>query len=255
MVASYSAPVPWEAIHAQDFIYEDQCWTSCNGGFCCSNNHPDFAFQLIPTNGTTIIYLEDEYEWLSRHGTVPGPHNMGSVPNSLTFEFGAPRPLSLLQLPCHLLGLCKGVIDKPLLCKLYPMLPILAADGTLEDVSPASIFDLTMAIKGIQTPCTIVAKRAVYLARWRSAVSPLKALRHPYLILYLRAAKHFADIYTEKLRGSAKLQDLSGKDFWKIWELQYLSGQLIDTDELARRVRTTYDELVARYGAFLENTP
>src|ERR1700682_507219 len=200
LVVAYAQPIPWEAIHRHDFIYEDQCWTTCNGGFCCSNNHPDLAFQLITTHGTTIIYLEDEYQWLTRHGTAPGPQNIGSMPNSLIFDFGGPRPISLVQLPCRLLGLCKGVIDKPLLCKLYPMLPVLAIDGSLESVCPASIFDLTMAIKGIQTPCTVVAKKAKYMSRWRAAGSPLESLRHPHLILYLQAASHFADIYTQKLR-------------------------------------------------------
>jgi hypothetical protein len=251
MLSAYTKPVPWEAIHQQEFVFEDQCWTTCNGGFCCTNNHPDFAFQLIPTHGTTIIYLEEEYQWLSRHGTVPGPHNVGSVPNELIFDFGGPQPLSLVQLPCRLLGLCKGVIDKPLLCKLYPMLPVLAIDGSLEDVCPATIFDLTMGIKGMETPCTVVVKKAKYINRWKAAGSPLDTLRHPYLILYLRAAKHFADMYSQKLRADERLRALTGKDFWRRWELQYLSGQLFDADLLADSIRRTYEQLVSRYGEFL----
>jgi hypothetical protein len=207
---------------------------------------------LIPTHGTTIIYLESEYDWLSRHGTIPGPHNIGSMPNSLRFDFGGPQPISLVQMPCHLLGLCKGVIDKPLLCKLYPMLPVLRTDGSLEDLCPASIFDLTMAIKGIQTPCTIVAKKAMYMSRWRAAGTPLESLRHPYLILYLRAASHFANIYAQKLRADRRLMSLAGRDFWRRWELQYLSGQLIDLQLLSESIRRTYDQLVGHYGEFLE---
>jgi hypothetical protein len=244
-------PVAWGSIHSQSFVVEDRCWTTCNGGFCCSNNHPDFQFQLIPTHGTTIIYLEDEYEWLSRHGTVPGPENLGAVPNTLSFDFGGPRPLSVIQIPCHLLGLCQGVIDKPLLCKVYPMLPILGIEGTLEDICPASIFELTMSLIGTQSPCTVLFKRKHYFDLWKNSPEWLDSLRHPYLILYLKAAQHFADVYRMKFESNTKLRGLTGKDFWKRWELQYLSGQLVDPDLLAERIRGTYDQLVERYGEFL----
>jgi hypothetical protein len=206
---------------------------------------------LIPTQGTTIIYLEEEYEWLRGHGTVPDPHTTGSVGNILSFEFGGPRPLSVVQMPCRLLGMCHGVIDKPLLCKVYPMLPILGTRGDLEDIYPASIFELTMSIHGVGTPCTVFAKRAHYLDLWKNAADRLDALRHPYVILYLQAAKHFSDIYRMRFESNARLRSLTGKEFWKRWELQYLGGQFFDRDLFAERIRKSYDELVQHYGAFL----
>jgi hypothetical protein len=251
MKSSPTEPVPWGMIHSEQFVFEDQCWTTCNGGFCCSNGHPDFQFQLIPTHGTTIIYMEDEYEWLSRHGTVPGPDTTGEIINVISFDFGGPRPLAIVHVFCGLLGLCQGVINKPLLCKVYPMLPILGVDGELEDIYPSSIFELTMGLINSQSPCTVLVKRKHYLERWKNAPALLDALRHPYVILYLQAAKHFADIYRMKLEANSKLRGLTGKEFWKHWELQYLRGQLVDPDLLAERIRNSYDALVARYGDFL----
>lgn len=255
MTTTYTRPVPWAEIHGQRFLHEDQCWTTCNGGFCCSNNHPDFQFQLIPTNGTTIIYLEEEYAWMSRHGTVPTQDSFGTVANTLSFDFGGPQPLSLIQLPCRLLGKCQGVIDKPLLCKIYPMFPVLGIDGQLEDICASSIFELTMALKKFPTPCTVVDKRKIYLDRWRARPDILESLRHPYLILYFQAAKHFAGIYAEKLLASDKLRDLTGKEFWKTWELEYLLGELFDATQFATKVRDTYEQLVAHYGSFLNRLP
>src|SRR5262249_26568426 len=106
-------------------------------------------------------------------------------------------------------------------------------------------------IIGVQTPCTIVVKRNHYFDLWKNAPDRLDALRHPYLILYLQAAKHFADIYRKRLESNTKLRSLTGKEFWKRWELQYLRGGLFDGDLLAERIRSTYDELVRRYGDFL----
>jgi len=245
-------PEPWERIHRETFVYEDNCWTTCNGGFCCNHEHPDFQFQLIPRHGSTILYMEEEYNWLCKHGTAPNVHNLGSMPNTLSFDFGGPRPLNLIQVHCRLLGKCNGVIDKPLLCKIYPMLPVLGTDGALEDIYPSSIFELTMQIKGYKTPCTVVDKKKHYFAKWKNAPARLESLRHPYVILYLRAAKHFADVYTERLTANSALMALSGAEFWKRWELNYLAGRLLDTDQLAERIRETFNSLMTRYGTFLQ---
>jgi len=249
-----TAPVPWSTIHGKAFVSESNCWTTCGGGFCCSNNNPDYQFQLIPTHGTTLIYLEQEYQWLVRHGTAPGPDNLGTVPNVLTFDFGGPQPLTLVQMPCHLLGKCTGIIDKPLLCKLYPMLPILDIDGNLETIYPASVFDLTVEVRGFKTPCKVLDKRKEYFAKWQASGSDLECLRHPCLILYFQAAKHFADVYSEKLRSNEVLKGLTGKAFWKTWELQYLAGELLDTGLLAQRICSSYERLCGRHGRFLDET-
>jgi hypothetical protein len=250
MHATYTRPVPWERLRQEKFLVEDRCWLTCNGGFCCSNNHPDFQFQFLPTQGTTILYMEDEYRWLAEHGQVPDPEATGSVPNTVSIDFGGPRPLALVQMPCRLLGRCQGVIDKPLLCKLYPMLPVLGADGSLEEVAPASVFELTMLLRGMKTPCTVVDKKQHYWNKWRKAPGHLESLNHPYLILHLQAARHFADIYREKLEGNEALRGLSGKAFWSAWEIEYLLGNLVDGDRLAKKIGETHDELARRYGSF-----
>lgn len=241
-------PVSWQRLHQEQFLYEEGCWNSCEG-FCCSNNHPDFAFQLLPIQGTTIIYLEEEYRWLAQHGRVPGPE--AGPANVLSFDFGGPEPLAVVHTTCRLLGQCHGVIDKPLLCKLYPMLPVIGIDGELEDVCAASIFELTMEVLGLPTPCTVAQRRPFYLRHWRLQKERLAALRHPYLVLYLRAAKHLADIYADRLRASTALRGLAGKELWQRWEWEYLSGRLIDPLLLARHVKRTYDALAAEHGQFL----
>jgi hypothetical protein len=244
-------PVPWEKIHQETFLLEDGCWATCNGGFCCSNNHPDFAFQLIPTQGTTILYMEEEYRWLAAHGKVFDPGTPEGTPHSVSIDFGGPRPLSVVQFPCRLLGRCPGVIDKPLLCKLYPMLPVLGADGGLEDILPASIFELTMATLGLKSPCTVLDKKQHYFRRWQDAPGCLEVLNHPYIIFHLQAARHFAAIYAEMLAASEALRGLGGKVFWRMWEIEYLLGNLIDAGLLAERIRRSYEELVRTYGPFL----
>lgn len=247
-----SGVVDWQDAHAGQYIFEDQCWTTCNGGFCCSNNHPDFQFQLIPTHGTTLLYMWSEYQWLDRTGKVPEKHHHGQPPQELSLDFGGPEPLRIVQTPCRLLGQCEGVIDKPLLCKLYPVLPVLDDEGELEDVIVGSIFDATFDAMGWSTPCTVFGKRATYLKHWQANRALLDGLRHPYIIFHLQAAALFLRNYTAKLIVHKPLKDRTGADFWKNWELQYLSGRLVDGETLRRDIAICYARLAARYGAFLQ---
>src|SRR5262245_6729515 len=107
----------WQEIAKSDFVLEDSCWKTCNGGFCCSNGHPDFKFRLLPTQGTTIIYMGPEYDWVKIHGRVPKTQSGTEAAQLLQFDFGGPAPLRIYHVTCRLLGLCAGKVDKPLLCK------------------------------------------------------------------------------------------------------------------------------------------
>lgn len=238
--------VNWDLVHGQEIFKADGCWQTCNGGFCCSNAcHPDLEFQFIPTHGTTLIYLDQEYDHLRRAGRAP---NEGV--KELIFDFGCPSPLRLIHVPCSLLGQCSKTLERPLICKLYPFIPILDQDGNFEDLRPASIFDLTMSIRQETIPCSMLKHRKWFEALWSDSIGLIQVMRHPYLIFYSRAVKHFSDIYSQKLLQEDGLSSLAGPFFWKRWEIDYLTGKLIDGNALKERLREDYLQLQARYPGF-----
>jgi hypothetical protein len=237
----------WASIHRQAYVFEDGCWTTCNGGFCCSNNHPDFDFRFVPMHGTTIIYMKDEYDYLSRHGRVPPRSEM----KEFVFDIGDKISVSCLYTTCSLLGKCNGVIDKPLLCRLYPFLPVFDGNGKVQDLLPASIFDLTFEVFGMQTPCTVSAKRRAYKTIWSNENFARDILMSPYILFHLELCRHFIDVYRETAPKSLSLQGASGKRFWSLWEMEYLFGHLIDADELRQRASRTYAAYCEKHGQFL----
>ena len=238
----------WATIHKTAYVFEDGCWTTCNGGFCCnSNSHPDFDFRFTPTKGTTIIYMHDEYNFLSEHGKVPPREEM----KTLSFPLDNEGAVSFLYTNCQLLGQCTGVIDKPLLCRLYPFLPVFSRGGELQDLLPSSIYDLTFETFGMQTPCTVAGKKQFYKKRWGSDVSPLECLISPYILFHLEVCKHFADAYRIEAVQSSSLKNLRGKEFWSTWEVEYMTGHLIDAAKLRHRISNSYSDFRVRFGSFL----
>ena len=247
-----SGPIPWREILDTDFVDEGPCWTTCGGGSCCKGGVPGVKFQLILNQGVNLIFLEKEYEYIKEHGTSHDALEGSPAPQTLTFDFGGDRPLSVVQIPCKLLGLCRGVVVKPLLCRLYPFIPIVDASGGLESLFPGSIFELTDEVMGWDCRCPVMQdKRQIYWDKWRDNPENLGLLRHPYLMFHLACYGIFADSYRRMLPQNDVLAGRVGPDFWHAWELQYLSGRLFDWDEIRGKVHTTYMALRHRHGDFL----
>jgi hypothetical protein len=240
-------PPDWSTIHSQNFT-SGGCWktSSC---YCCVNNHPDFSFQLLPVDGTTLLYMESEYKFLEEKGQVLEKTGHGKPPQLFSFEFGGPKPLNIYHTPCHLAGLCQGVIQRPLLCKIYPFIPILDVDGKLESIIPASIYDITFDILGMTSPCSIFSQEQEYRQRWNELPAEIQTLQHPNIILYLQAIKFFVQSYTTKIKECIELKELSGKEFWAKWELLYLGQKLVDTEQVRMNVKNTYLELEKKSGS------
>jgi hypothetical protein len=235
----------WAAIFAGEFVYEPNCWKTCNS-YCCSGTH---EFGAVPRQqGATIFFMEAEYHWLKAHRTVPKDNAGREAARVMSFDFGGPRPLRLLKVQCHHLGLCAPHFPKPLFCRLYPLLPIIDLDGNLEDAVPASLYDLTMAVRNEISPCTLMRKREAIIGnlmepRW------LDLLKHPLIVFHLQAAKCFADLYVEGLRNAPDLLALEGKRFWQAWEVRLLSNRLVDMKRLAHALKQRHDAIVERCGA------
>jgi hypothetical protein len=244
-------PVDWAVIHNRPLISVPDCWKLCGGGFCCSNNHPDFQFRLMPRGGagTVVIYLQDEYRWLRANGHAICGEEDGAEITAFEFGFGGPWPLVLRHARCSYLGRCNGVITKPLLCRAYPFIPVFGVDGGLEDVLPASIIDATFQMKEGRRPCPIDDRRRIEAAVQNDRALGA-ALRHPYIILHTQAAAAFMASYRDRLQAWEAFQNLSGPAFWQAWELAYLAGRLVDRKAVAARVLAVYKALAAHYGDF-----
>lgn len=239
----------WAAVHAQTYVFETDCWNKCNG-FCCSSHHPDFSFQLLPAHGAAIFYFDEEYEWLAGQGLAPCFD--GIETRKISLEFGAPQPLSFVINFCGLKGGCKGIINKPFHCLIYPFMPVLDNWGNLIDVAPASIFDLTAILQTGKSMCPLWKERKDhYVSQWRNDEHLLAPLRHPKIIFYLAAYKIFTENYSALLLNENSLRRLIGPEFWKAWELQYLGKRFFGFDALKKLFYEKHNELKGIYGDFL----
>lgn len=245
-VMSASAPPPWEDILRARFVFEENCWRSC-GGYCCDIRHDGFTFNLLPAEGTSLLHLGDEYDWMAANGHIPAD----AIPREIVFDFGGPAPLRLMAVDCKLKGVCDGSRTRPLHCRLYPFLPVFGVDGELTDVTPASIFDLTRLTREGKTSCNLWnEKRDAYFTAWKQS-DTLDVLRHPLLMFYFAVYKSFADDYVKNLQGNAMLATLQGADFWRRWELLYLGRRLFNPPVMKELALDLHETFSRAHGDFL----
>ena len=179
--------------------------------------------------------------------------HLPEAPNhrEITFDFGGPAPLRLMAVDCKLKGACRDVMTKPLHCRLYPFLPVFDPQGELIDLSPASVFDLTMLARKGTAVCSLWnTRRDHYLEAWRQDET-LDLLRHPLLMFYFAVYRRFADDYMKNLCACAPLSGLDGANFWLKWELYYLGRKLFNQDAMRAMALETYQDFARVHGDFL----
>lgn len=250
-VSPADLPVPWAQIYRTQFVFEDECWRTCGGGFCCSGNSPDFQFQLLLTGGANLLYLTREYEFAHQHGVAADNLPDADPTSILKLDYGDGHALSAVKVNCRLLGACDGCIDKPLLCRLYPFIPTFSIDGEIETLYPASIYELTSQAMGWTSPCSVALKKSEYEERWTRDPNLLAPLRHPYIMFHLAAYGLLVDSYRTGLANDRKLAGLDGVEFWRTWELVYLGGCLFDWPLIRAQLSDLHDIYHSQFGDFL----
>lgn len=221
----------WERVFSLDFVNAPQCWTTCGNGRCCSNNISEFNFQLLPMGGTTLIYMEKEYDYLASKGGVP--ENV----QWFSFDFGGSHPFKFAQAQCRLGGLCDNIYIKPLICRIFPFIPEMSQDGSVVGLLPGSIFDLTAKILGFSLPCGVESQHDKILSSWKTDQLIKDVFSHPYILKHLLLIKEFSLLYRERLLSNHKLKQVDRSQFWRHWEIQYLSGALVDSERMKKTMQ------------------
>lgn len=245
---SLKESVDWEQISSTHFVFEEGCWNSACQSLCCRASVPGANFRIIKERGVYLLYLSGEYEYHQKEKTLPLASGEESKFRTWKLDFGRSTCLEVVLASCWFEGRCVEPAKKPLVCKLYPFLPILDLDGNLEELYLLNLFDLTIEARGFEKRCNILELRAKYFDLWRNNTKALTTLQHPFFIFHFRAAKIFLENYLDELSKNEKLRGKQGKEFWDCWEIEYLTGRLLNQDAIRPKVANLYDLVIQKYG-------
>lgn len=242
-------PIQWDKIHAiQSFAPLEDCWKRCDS-YCCKTNHKDFQFRFIRCGQVQLPMCPDEHRYLERIGKLQseGPSNI----TTHSIEFLPGKVASVYMMRCETGGICKYAAYRPLICKIYPYLPVPSPDGSeIEELALSSVFDVAHNVRDGHIACP--ARRDGIPDIEHAALQASRSLfEHPHLIFYFRIANGLMQIMARQLRTEhAGILDLPVTEYFQKWEVLYMTGKLLPQPEIRDLCAREYRKVSEHWGDF-----
>jgi hypothetical protein len=228
------------------------CWTHCSS-YCCKTNHPDQQFALMKCGSAGLVYPLEEFKFLQRRHMLQAGATETARHRQFVFDPARDLRLSFVVTICELGGRCSEPAYRPTICKFYPFYPspeAIAGDVALANFVTGSVIDQHWSDLSQPHPCWIVREQSdVVLPQTRPALAVIQ--QHPYFTFYIGAAAIFVRHVSEACRARnlpAPNKDL--RQFFREWEVTYLSGRLVDVPRLQAELTRFHDALVEQWGPF-----
>ncbi len=237
---SLNSPGPdyWDKIHHMELDF-GACWQNC-GSYCCNSNSEHLNLSLMKPNSAGMVFMPEEYNYLKKTGRLQD--GFEKFLKKHTVKLDSEVEFEFYTSVCGLGGICSNCDYRPLICKLYPYFPYFnIPKAQIAGYIEGSAIDQFWDELKIEHPCWLVrTKKNEVLAQIAKTES---VLSHPYVMFYLTAAAEFIRTTSEAIRThKPELLDRDPKEFFKHWELYYLSGSLVDVPLLKKRFRNFYDQ-------------
>jgi len=235
-----------EQLYAIDLVYVRDCWTMCGDAHCCSFSRHKKRFTIMARQHfQELPLLHGEYEFLAERGWLEqfGEHEHRVV--DLPLPDG--RTVRAESVVSRRAGCACNHATRPVVCRLYPLLPVFASDGKLVGVEDFGVFEVLERIEQLEPACAIreipIPQLAVFLEFCAVlASSPLWLFQ---LAAYRMTKTHIAS-------GIAQDKAKTGKDAFKLFEWGFLRGNLIRRPELAQHLAGLADAFSQRWGPGFE---
>jgi len=213
----------------------DRCWISC-GSHCCTFRSIVKHFRLFRDPGAVLPLFPGEFEFLEAKGVlqqgfketrrevnVPIPGSSGDQAG-FSFDF----------VTCRLEGACSFPQWRPLVCRLYPLLPRIDDAGHVLNFLPIAYQDLFWKDLGVEDPC-LVRLNAKFQEETLRSLECLLSKRMGRFCL--GAASIVMEAIYRRVSESAREEIASGPDaFFRRLEAMSLRGQLFDKKRVLQKV-------------------
>ena len=240
--------IDWEKIHAREsFIDLAGCWQRCDS-YCCKTNHPDFNFRFIRPGQVQLPLCPEEYRYLASIDCLPDPDPAALSRHGVEFAPGQRAQVYMVR--CDRGGDCRHPAQRPLICKIYPYLPVPDPSGRILALAPASVFDAARQTLDDYKACP--ALRQETPAMRQQALDNFPVLfTHPHLIFYFRLAHELMNLMQSQLHTHhADILKLEPRQFFRKWEVLYMTGALLPGERVRKLAATHYQAVAAHWGDF-----
>jgi hypothetical protein len=234
---------PFEQIYSLDLVFEPDCWRLCGDAHCCSFARHKARFRLLKGDGKPaqeLPLLPGEFEFLEAQGWSAQFHEFER--RTLVYDFGPGRVLYDTVTSARP-GCACDHDTRTAVCRLYPLLPVFAADGRIVATEPLGVYEELELLDGLEPACRLSSlpfpQLNLYL-ELANAIGASPVLRF-HLMAYRLAKRHLADRI-----GAAREE--TGRSAFSLFETAFLRRRLFDHDALKGELVSLWDEFLALSG-------
>lgn len=239
--------INWEEIYAVKPVYVPKCWEESNS-YCCTSNSEHFSFRLIEKNAAPLVYLKSEWDYCVEHGRMQ--KGFEDAAREIRFEYAPGRTIHIITTYCRLSGICTYPEFRPLICRLYPFFPrVSLMERKVVGYVYGSVLDQFWDALGLKHPCYLVQKKKDLCYRSIKGIEPL--LVNPAVLFLFKAVEVFSDrLIVDFKKRYPELFELPPEEFFRKWEMIYLTGRAFDKDGLKNDLAGLDERVRELYGHF-----
>ena len=231
----------FDKIYATDLVYVRNCWQLCGDAHCCSFARYKARFKLIArTPFQELPLLPGEYAYLRAKGWLDqfGDHDHKVIEYPL--DSGTLKIESIVSRRPH----CACDHDtRPVVCRLYPLLPVFTVDGILIGVEAYGIYEELEQLAGLAPACQLTTIPFDELPKFLAITSELA--QNPHYLYYLEAYRLTKEhVRAQLLQAKNKHQG----DLFSLFEKMLIRKQLIDHTVLKPALQALVDQFHKVYG-------
>lgn len=230
----------FERLYATDLVYVRDCWKLCGDAHCCSFSRYKSRFRIMAqTSFSELPLLPLEYEFLQEKGWLA---QFGDYDHKVT-EY----PLSDYTLTIHSIisrrpNCACDHATRPVVCRLYPLLPVFSVDGTCAGVETLGIYEELEQIGGLPPACQLESMPFDQLPKFLSFAGELA--KSPQFLFYLEAYRLAKAAASERIRAAYTPE----RDVFSVFEALFLRKRVFDHDSLKANLETLLERFRGHYG-------
>jgi hypothetical protein len=232
-----------EQLYASNLLYVPDCWKLCGDAHCCGFARYKSRFRILTAKPFQALpLLPGEYDFLVQKGLTAQFGDHEHRVNDYVIDH---RIVRVEELVSRVTGCCCNHASRTVVCRLYPLLPVLDAGGNLVSVDEAfGSFEELELVDGIAPACQV---RTLPFNQMEVFLSMARIIggvpQWVFAISAYRIAK--AHVFSRLRAKKANTQ----KSAFELFESMYFTRQLFDHTELRKELVHLADEFEARYGA------
>lgn len=221
-----------DELYATDLVYRAGCHTLCGDAHCCSFARHKSRFAILGRKHfQELPLLAGEFEYLEGRGLLA---QFGEFERK-HFELALPdgRTIHADSIVSTRTGCACDHDTRPVICRLYPLLPVFELDGRLAGVERLTIYDELERIAGQPQSCAIDAIPLDQLDLFARFCRTLAS--RPEWLFQLAAYRLIKD---HAAAGIATAVARDGKDAFAAFEWGFLRRRLVDTTIVGPQLAT-----------------